>query len=81
MVVAHSVLQEQDEATRARRYKVWKAKQNTKETYLLPETKKHLIVQVKNGRNWYPTSHFSLTFPKPMKKYSLGPHFFTQKPP
>ena len=47
----HSVLQEQDEATRARRYRFRKQSEE-KETYLLPETKEYLIVQVDEGRNW-----------------------------
>jgi len=52
---SRSVLQEQDEATGARRYRFFEAKQE-KETYPLPETKENPIVQVDEGRNYYPTS-------------------------
>ena len=53
--MARSVLQEQDEATRARWYRFFEAERE-KETYLLPETKENPIVQVDEGRNYYPTS-------------------------
>ena len=47
------MLQEQDEATRARRYRFFEAEQK-RETYPLPETKENPIVQVNKGRNYFP---------------------------
>jgi hypothetical protein len=75
------MLQEQDEATRARRYRFGKQSERKKLTLYLELEK----IQVDGGRNYYPTSFkfgsLALLFQKTMKKYSLGPHFFTQKPP
>jgi hypothetical protein len=48
------VLQEQEEATKARRYRFLKQSEERK-TYPLPGTKENLIVQVDEGRNYYPT--------------------------
>ncbi len=54
-----------------------------RKTYLLPGTKEFPIVQIDAGRNYYPTSvkFASLALLSNHKKYFLGPHFFTQKPP
>jgi hypothetical protein len=55
-----------------------------RKTYPLPGTKEFPIVQVDEGRNYYPTSFkfasHALLSRKNRKKYFLGPHFFTQKP-
>jgi hypothetical protein len=49
------VLQEQEEATKARRYRFLKQSEERK-TYPLPGTKENPIVQVDEGRNYYPTT-------------------------
>jgi len=80
---SRSVLQEQQWNNQGQAVQVFDAEPEN-ETYPLPETKENPIVQVDEGRHYYPTIlslRPSLSFPKNTKKYSLGPHFFTQKPP
>ena len=77
---SRSVLQEQRWNNQGQAVQVWKAELQ-KETYLLPGTKE---IQVDEGRNYYPTSFNVVSLvplSKTTKKYSLGPHFFIQKPP
>jgi hypothetical protein len=52
LVVVRSVLQEQDEATRARRYRFGKQSERKKFTFYLELEK----IQVDGGRNYYPTN-------------------------
>jgi hypothetical protein len=78
-----SVLQEQRWNNQGQAVQVWKAEPQ-KETYPLPGTNKKPIVQVDEGRNYYPTSFnfVSLVLLSNNHKIVLpGPHFFIQKTP
>ena len=68
-----------EEATRVRRYRLGKMEGS----YLLPGTKEKPNSSGRGREELVFSQILSplLIFFKPMKKYSLGPHFFIQKPP